>query len=1162
MPILIAQSTRSFVTLSPIRISLTQPEEIPAIASERGWSHVVMADERTMAGGIRFLDAAKKANIHGIVGLRLSHITDDNLPCSIIFVPFGQEGLNTLMEQCDRLGDSWTWSDILTHLPLHETTLGAAIILPTREPSNADAIDDIKTSLLSRGFGPLTGYAESGSKKLSIPGFPAQAAAALQSLQTRPGNPRSRIPAIRLTYGFTKDPISEKMIEAFTVASTQRAKGQTNDVSLQTPAMPLSTELPERIHYETNTPLEDKLLTRFSEMTMRHPETLPATLGLNGADANELITRLANEGLERLYQNNKLIDYDQSKKRLDRELELITRLGFSNYFLILNTILTKARAEGIPIGPGRGSAAGSMVAYSLDITRLDPIRHGLMFERFINPDRISFPDIDTDICMAMRPRLLELIVETFGQEHVAQIRNYSQTKPRSAVQSACRALDLQHLRPTVNEIIDTAIRAQPRDASASDIWKAIRETLTETEETTDNPDLAALVKTTITFLGMPSTIGMHAGGVVLADTPIRTWAPLAPLSTSGNKVCVQYEKDDTEKAGLIKFDMLGLTTLTMMSNCIKLLAKQDIHIDPENIPEDDEETYRLIASGKVKSVFQLDTSQGIAQAAREIGVDNFDDVTALIAIYRPGPMSQIPTYAQRKKKEMPVTYLDPVLEPILAPTYGIIIYQEQIIQMAQHYAGYTPGEADILRKAIGKKLLHLIQQQKSVFIEKAVSIGRDRQQAEEIFDFIRPFAEYGFNKSHAAAYAVTSYRTAYLKTHYPASWLAGCCSASTDPDTVKGFLTEARKMNITINMPSINGPLEHFESSDADSRSITIPLSKITMVNVNHRATLADIIAKHGPFKSFLHFLSVTPRNLNNAIESMICAGAFDCLSNYPPNISRPLYLKLLGDPTTLRHDPEEDTRQDSLFSAPAISPTAQDPIITTTPGRVNSITPFTPDEMMEKQEFAVKSAPTNEKIRLDRSNWIMTTENLIPIASADSIGRTTDVHTLGLLIDLKNRETDDIHGNKVLVAIIEGEKGRFTYDIAPTTPIPTDLAMASNTIVLLTLSPAPSHAFITDKPYITSIQRFENPLTADNPKYPIIYINTEINQDIIKEINAKTLKAVKTKEKSPKERTGNYILIVPPSREIYPYKVPPSIFSKNFAPIYRELQIVEDIHE
>lgn len=552
-------------------------------------------------------------------------------------------------------------------------------------------------------------------------------------------------------------------------------------------------------------------------------------------------------------------------KRYKYELEVIESMGFAAYFLIVWDFINYAKQKDIPVGPGRGSAAGSLVAYALEITDLDPVAHNLLFERFLNPERVSMPDVDIDFCPERREEVIQYVTEKYGSERVCQIITFGTLAARNAIKGVARVLDYPFAESNkLSKLIETG--------------KTIKETLDEVDEFKSLYEENALVKEIVDYAiqieGLKNNMGMHAAGVIISRDPISDLVPIQK-SKEGN-VITEFAMGDVEKLGLLKMDFLGLRNLTIIDNTVKMVAKHHkIDIDINNIPLNDELTYELLCNGQTDGVFQLESS-GMKALVKRLRPSTFEDIGALVALYRPGPLDSgmVDDFVDRKHGRQAVSYPHPALKPILEDTYGTIVYQEQIMQIAQVLAGYTLGEADLLRRAMGKKKKEVMEEQKGIFVTKCISKGTDQKIATDLFDSMEKFAAYCFNRAHSAAYAFLAYQTAYLKAHYPVEYLSALLSSVSDnQDKIQLYISEGQKMDIKVLAPDIN---KSFADFFPDENNIRFGLASIKNVGMS---VIEEIIKarEENPFESFYDFcLRVDSKVLNRrTLESLIKAGAF-----------------------------------------------------------------------------------------------------------------------------------------------------------------------------------------------------------------------------------------------------------------------------------------------
>jgi len=573
--------------------------------------------------------------------------------------------------------------------------------------------------------------------------------------------------------------------------------------------------------------------------------------------------------LERVKRKNPQADDAVYQKRLDYEIATIKEMGFPGYFLIVADFIHHAKQSGVPVGPGRGSAAGSLVAYSLGITDLDPIAHGLIFERFLNPARKSMPDIDVDFCIAGREDVYKYVVDRYGGgDYVAQIITFGKLKTRAVIRDVGRALDIplrevdaiaKMVPDVLNISLDAALAQEPRLAELSQ----------------NDPNVADLIQICRVLEGLPRHASTHAAGVVIADRPLVDYLPL--YRGKKGEVVTQFDMKIVEKIGLVKFDFLGLRNLTVIANTLDLIKRQGkTPPDLENIELTDADTYRLLSAGDTTGVFQLESS-GMKDLLVRLKPELFDDVIALVALYRPGPMESgmIDDYVARKHGKKAVEYMVPELEPILKETYGVIVYQEQVMKIAGVLANYTMAEADDLRKAMGKKIPEIMADHRQRFVQGAKDNDIPGDRAQKLFDLIEKFGGYGFNKSHSAAYALIAYQTAYLKTHFAVEFMAALLTSEMhSTDGVVKFIAECRNHDIPILPPDINQSDKEFV---VDGSRIRFGL--VAVKNVGENAIDAIIVGRaEQPFESLFDFCErVDLKKVNKrVIESLIKCGAFD----------------------------------------------------------------------------------------------------------------------------------------------------------------------------------------------------------------------------------------------------------------------------------------------
>jgi len=559
-------------------------------------------------------------------------------------------------------------------------------------------------------------------------------------------------------------------------------------------------------------------------------------------------------------------------ERLDFEIRTIIQMGFSGYFLIVADFISWARQNGVPVGPGRGSGAGSLVAYALGVTDLDPITYDLLFERFLNPERVSMPDFDIDFCQDGRDKVIDYVRGKYGADCVAQIVTFGTMAARAVVRDCGRVLDLGY---NFCDQVAKLIPVQPgRTITLADA-RAMEPLLAQREKKED--EVRELLALGEKLEGLTRNVGMHAGGVLIAPGKLTDFCPLY-AAEGGTGVISQLDKDDVEAIGLVKFDFLGLTTLTILDWAVRYVrALGESGFSLEQVPLDDPATYQLLSSGNTTAVFQLE-SRGMRDLIKRARPDRFEDVIALVALYRPGPMDLIPDFIARKHGSQRVEYLDKRIEPILSPTYGIMVYQEQVMQIGQVIGGLTLGGADLLRRAMGKKNAEEMAQQRDVFVAGAQDNGLSRGKATQLFDLMEKFAGYGFNRSHAAAYALLAYQTAYMKAHHAAAFMAANLSlVMDDTDKVRQFHEDALANGLAVLPPDVNASEYRFVPVDA--KTLRYGLGAVRGTGESAIGAILDA-RKAGPFTGLFDLCARVDKRIVNrrALEALVRAGAFDSL--------------------------------------------------------------------------------------------------------------------------------------------------------------------------------------------------------------------------------------------------------------------------------------------
>ncbi|WP_041362214.1 DNA polymerase III subunit alpha [Methylovorus sp. MP688] len=601
----------------------------------------------------------------------------------------------------------------------------------------------------------------------------------------------------------------------------------------------------------------------------------------NGESLDEYLVVQAKLGLEKrlqvLYPDEAVRDAKRPVylTRLEFETNIIIQMGFPGYFLIVADFINWAKNNGVPVGPGRGSGAGSVVAYSLGITDLDPLQYALLFERFLNPERVSMPDFDIDFCQEGRDRVIDYVKHKYGLASVSQIATFGTMAAKAVIRDVGRVLDLPF------NFVDGIAKLIPNELGIT-LSDALEKEPQLKERREQEEEVNELLELALRLEGLTRNIGMHAGGVLISPGKISDFSPIY-CQQNGESLVSQYDKDDVEAVGLVKFDFLGLRTLTILAMAlenanVQRALKELPPLDFETLPINDKPTYQLLKSANTTAVFQLE-SRGMKDMLKQAKPDCFEDIIALVALYRPGPMDLIPDFCRRKHGQQRVEYPHPATEPILKETYGIMVYQEQVMQIAQVVAGYSLGGADLLRRAMGKKKKEEMDAQRAVFVEGAVKNGTPEKQAAELFDLMEKFASYGFNKSHAAAYALVAYHTAYLKAHYPAAFLAATMSADmNNTDSVHIFYDDCAANGVEVLAPDINQ--SEFRFKPISDKQVLYGLGAVKGTGWAAIEVILAAREAEGPFKDLFDFCRrLDLRKVNRrVIESLIRAGAFDKL--------------------------------------------------------------------------------------------------------------------------------------------------------------------------------------------------------------------------------------------------------------------------------------------
>jgi len=678
----------------------------------------------------------------------------------------------------------------------------------------------------------------------------------------------------------------------------------------------LFSDLPEAVENTVN------IAKRCNYLSKKVDPLLPIFECPEGKTQDEFITEEAYNGLnERLQKNVYFEGMTEEQKadideryyaRLEYELSVIKKMGFPGYFLIVSDFIKWSKGHGVPVGPGRGSGAGSIVAWSLKVTELDPLKLDLLFERFLNPERVNMPDFDVDFCQENRYKTIEYVQEKYGFDHVAQIITYGKLQSKAVIRDVARVLQMPYSQADkISKMIPAG--AQGKNPTLPEALEQVPEL---EEMRRSDPQVNKLFEIAIKLEGLYRNSGMHAAGVVIGDRPLEELVPLYKDPRADMPVTM-YDMKYVEETGLIKFDFLGLKTLTVIQRAVDWIKRaQGIDLDMETVPLDDAETYKMLQEGKTTAVFQFE-SAGMKDVHKQIKPDRFEDLIAIVSLYRPGPMDNIPTFIKRKHGEEEITYLHPKLEPILKETYGIMVYQEQVMMIARELGGYTMGGADKLRKVMGKKMRDEIPKQRAMFTEGAIKNGIDEDVAKSIFDQMEKFASYGFNKSHAAAYSLVSYHTAYLKAHFPVEFMCAVMDLDiTNTDKLAGFKAECKVLGIEVLKPDVNESLAKFSVQDGKLRYALGAIKGVGEANMN---AIVEAREKGGKFKDISDFINrVDAKQLNRKqLEQLIKAGAFDSIEKKRGKLfaNIDLILKNIASATE-----QKTSVQSSLFGAEEFS--------------------------------------------------------------------------------------------------------------------------------------------------------------------------------------------------------------------------------------------------
>lgn len=851
-----------------------------AVAKERGQNAIAITDHGNLFGAVDFYKAAKKEGIKPIIGCEVYvaarsrfdkvHGVDSDRH-HLILLCKNETGYNNLIKMVSK-----AWVDGFYTKPridreliekYHEGLVCLSACLAGEIPKlimSGDLISAEKTALWYQNiFGKDNYYLE-----LQDHGIPEQAKvnAALIKISQNTG-----IPLVCTNDVHFIDPEDAKTQKVLICIATNKTVNDENALEFDSDRFYLKTEneMRELFDYVPEALENTQKIADMCNFDFEFGKTkLPNFDVPNGISHFDYMRNICYKGLYERYGANPQKEYTD---RLEYELSVIKNMGYIDYFLIVADFISYAKNHGIPVGPGRGSGAGSICAYCMGITNVDPIKYNLIFERFLNPERVSMPDIDVDFCYERREEVIDYVVRKYGSDHVAQIVTFGTMAARAAIRDCGRAMGLQY------GVVDNVAKKVPHAIGVT-LEKALAESDDLKELYNTDPVARELIDTAKSVEGMPRHASTHAAGIVITDKPVSDYVPLARNDES---TVTQFTMTTIEELGLLKMDFLGLRTLTVIDDCVKMVREKNPQFDIEKISLDDKKVFALFSSGKTDGVFQCESS-GMRNVISRLKPNNLEDIIAVIALYRPGPMDSIDTYITNRHNPQNVYYKTPLLKEILYVTYGCIVYQEQVMQIFRTLAGYSLGRADIVRRAMSKKKHKVMEEEREYFCAGCAQNNISREIANDIFNDMSSFASYAFNKSHAAAYAIVAYRTAYLKCYYPCEFMAALLTSILDNSSkVAGYIEDCKRSGIKILPPDVN---ESFKDFTAEEESKSIRFGLLAIKNLGHDY-IDNIISErktNGKYTSFYSFCKRTyGKSFNRrAVESLIKSGALDLLGS------------------------------------------------------------------------------------------------------------------------------------------------------------------------------------------------------------------------------------------------------------------------------------------
>ncbi|MCL2121063.1 MAG: DNA polymerase III subunit alpha [Clostridiales bacterium] len=901
--------------------------ELIARVKELGMDSLAITDHGVMYGVAEFYREAKKAGIHPVIGCemyvaprsRWDKVPDlDDKPSHLVLLAENQSGYQNLIKLVSR-----SWLEGFYYRPRvdmellranAEGLIGLSACLSGRIPGllASGRYEEARETALEydRVFGRNNFYLELQDHRLENQ---TEINAGLIRIHGETGIPLAA--TNDLHYVNREDAYVQDVLLCIqtgkTLSDTNRMQYETQEFYVKSPEEMalLFGDYPQALANTAEIARRCQVEMEFDQLHLP-PYPLPA----GEKDEAAYLKKLCEKGLEERYPESADAKGEggvSPRERMAYELSVIVHMGFPGYFLIVWDFIRYAREKGIYVGPGRGSAAGSIVSYCLGITNIDPLTYGLLFERFLNPDRISMPDIDIDVCYLRRSEVIDYVIERYGRDKVSQIITFGTMAAKAAIRDAGRAMGI----PLA--VVDKTAKLVPFELNIT-LDRALQLSRELKELTEKDEQVSGLIKMAKSLEGLPRHSGVHAAGLVIAGQPLENYLPLQ--RTTDGLPCTQFEKDTVEAIGLLKMDLLGLRTLTVIGDTVELIKQsQDIRIEIDHIPLDDPAAYKLLSAGDTVGVFQLE-SDGLRQIIRELKPERFDDIVAMVALYRPGPLGSgmVEDFIQRRHGKVAITYLHPLLEPILDTTYGVILYQEQVMRIANDMGGLSMGDADELRRAMGKKKPEVLAAYRQSFVDGAKEKGVSAEVAEKVFALMEYFSGYGFNKSHSAAYALVAYQTAWLKIHYPVEFMAALLSSVMETkNRVPFYINECRQRGIRILGPDVNESLSGFSVSGDAIRFGLAAIKQIGEPAI--QAILSE--RENGPYTSLESFCQrINLSSINRrAIENLIWAGAF---SSVPGHKAQFLSVLPLVMDSAAAWQKDKASNQLSLFDlAPEMKP-------------------------------------------------------------------------------------------------------------------------------------------------------------------------------------------------------------------------------------------------